>query len=107
MHKHPPSLFPYRPIRPPNMPGIAFGEHQNAKLPFDISAWKLKSRKDIPKQTDDFSCGLMMIMTAECIGLEKPILYSQDDAALVRQKIQYLLIAESVEDPYIYQINQN
>ena len=82
-------------------------EHQNAKLPFDISAWKLKSRKDIPKQTDDFSCGLMMIMTAECIGLEKPILYSQDDAALVRQKIQYLLIAESVEDPYIYQINQN
>ena len=48
-----------------------------------------------------------MIMTAECIGLEKPISYSQNDAAVVREKIQYLLIAEAVEDPYIYQINQS
>ena len=69
-------------------------EHQNAKLPFDISAWKLKSRKDIPQQTDDFSCGLMMIMTAECIGLEKPILYSRNP--LIRISTPISLIASII-----------
>ena len=73
-------------------------EHQYSASNFDRSSWNLESIAYAPFQTDGSSCGPMVILTAESIGLEKPILHTQDDVRNARKQMQYILITEAIED---------
>ena len=80
-------------------------EHKFSKLPFNRSIWKLRSHFDTPKQSDTFSCGVLSIQTALCIGLGRKIDFEMDSVAEIRKKIKFLLALESITDPYVYDIN--
>ena len=80
-------------------------EHQFSKLPFHRSMWKLTAHFDTPKQSDSFSCGVLSIQTALCIGLGRKIDFGMDSVAEIRKKIKFLLTLESITDPYVYDIN--
>ena len=80
-------------------------ERKFSKLPFNRSIWKLRSHFDTPKQSDTFSCGVLSIQTALCIGLGRKIDFEMDSVAEIRKKIKFLLALESITDPYVYDIN--
>ena len=82
-------------------------EHQYSDLDFNRSSWTMNNINDVPLQTDGSSCGPMALLTAESIGLEKPISHSQNDIQDVRKKMQYVLIRESIEDSYVYDIDKS
>ena len=82
-------------------------EHHFSDLQFDSSSWKMQNVTNIPLQTDGSSCGPMMILAAECIGLGKPFSFTQNDVLKIRKKIQYILITEAISDPYIYNFHEN
>ena len=46
----------------------------------------------------------MTILTAECVGLQRQLNFSQQDCEEIRKKIQFVLISESLEDPFVYDI---
>ena len=73
-------------------------EHQYSASNFDRSSWNLESIAYAPLQSDGSSCGPMVILTAESIGLEKPISHTQDDVRNARKQMQYILITEAIED---------
>ena len=73
-------------------------EHQYSASNFDRSSWNLESIAYAPLQSDGSSCGPMVILTAESIALEKPILHTQDDVRNARKQMQYILITEAIED---------
>ena len=82
-------------------------EHEFADLQFDCSSWKMQNVTDTPTQTDGCSCGPMMLLTAESVGLSKPFSFTQNDVMQIRKKIQYILISEAIQDPYIYNIHEH
>ena len=79
-------------------------EHVYSIIPFDRSMWTLKSHFNTPKQTDSHSCGVLTILTALCVALDRKIDFGMGSIPEIRKKIKFLLSYESLIDPYVYNV---
>ena len=81
--------------------------HIDSALDFDKNSWQLESHFDMPMQMDGSSCGVLTILSAECLALNRPVNFSMASVTETRRKIRLILATEALIDPYIHDINEN
>ncbi|XP_043288414.1 sentrin-specific protease 1-like [Venturia canescens] len=64
---------------------------------FDSSKWSIVIKKDIPRQTNNFDCGVFVCSFAEYEAAGREIDFCQNDMAAKRQIIKNRLIAGKIE----------
>lgn len=81
--------------------------HMQSGLNFDKKSWELKSHFHMPKQTDNNSCGILTILSAECLALNRPADFSMALVTEARRKIRLILATEALLDPYIHDLDDS
>ncbi|KAH7725667.1 sentrin/sumo-specific protease [Aphelenchoides avenae] len=56
---------------------------------FDFDGWTFDNAKDVPRQRNDFDCGVFVCQYADCLSRDQPIRFNPVQAPNVRRRMIY------------------